>query len=413
MKSNYTRPTYIAAKRFSYYRKTTMPHGTPTGVVTQMANSILSRSADRLCVFEVHFDTEVCFSGILRAVELIRNLDMFRELCFTAPTSLHVYHDDIYKWFSKRNSLGFTGSLYTLKLGTVVPAGVPVIQVIGGYAECIMLKPILEHCIQLETSVATSAHRDVVETKAKLDLVHDCAYNGTHEVGVEALAAYCAGYTHTTDQAGNADWNVPSLPPIMSLPARNLILNYRDLCQTHIDYWGTYSTFEIQDLEDAKTVIDLVQHAEGDVHAFICQPDVIQPLRQLLNTCKWTSDSKIYVRDRLDVGGIDGIVRDPAEGARDLKCDYRIVELDDDPVDGTPGRLVPLVNWETKELTAFPYSTVIATPELIKGLTVQYQPAIRNGVVMSDYKVETTKGKDNNIRVVELANLRARRRKYD
>ncbi|WP_047151362.1 nicotinate phosphoribosyltransferase [Aneurinibacillus tyrosinisolvens] len=168
--------------------------------------------ADRRVVFDMYFRKSPCsggyaiFAGLEQVVEYVASLH-FTEEDLAYLRSVYPYEEE---FLMRLKNLTFTGSIASMKEGTVVFPGEPLIRVEAPIIEAQLIETAILTIINHQTLIATKAARIVGEAKGDTVLEFglrraqgaDAGYYG-------ARAAYIGGVHATSNIMAGRDFGIP------------------------------------------------------------------------------------------------------------------------------------------------------------------------------------------------------------
>lgn len=297
-----------------------MPHGLLTDhyELTMLEAALRDGTAERTCVFQVFCRSLppgrrfAVAGGLGRLLPMITGFGFDDEACGFVWRS-GVVSAETTDWL---RDYQFTGDVWAYSEGEVLFADSPILQVIGTFAQAVVLETLVLSVLNHDTAIMSAAARMRIAAGERALL--EFGGRRTHEEAAVAAAraAWLAGFDGTSNLAAGARWGVPTLGTVAH--AWILLHDSEDEAfATQVAALGpdttllvdTYDTMDglVRALDAAGTELGGIRLDSGDLGA------LAHASRRQLDD-RGATDTRIVASSDLD--------------------EYRIAELADAPIDG-------------------------------------------------------------------------------
>jgi nicotinate phosphoribosyltransferase len=286
--------------------------------LTMVDAALRSGAADRRCIFEVFARSlpgrrrYAVVAGLGRFIQSLPDFTFGADaLDFLAGRG--VISPPTRGWLANYR---FSGSIDAYQEGEVYFPGSPVLTVVGGFAECVVLETLALSILNHDSAVATAAVRMTSVAGGRPCI--EMGSRRTHEEAAiaSARAAYIGGFTATSNLAAGRRWDIPTT----GTAAHAFTLVHDDeraAFRAQVDALGTgttllVDTFDVEAgiraaIDVAGTELGAIRLDSGDL------PTQAREARQLLDSLGARS-TRIVVTSDLDEFAIAGLASAPVDG---------------------------------------------------------------------------------------------------
>jgi nicotinate phosphoribosyltransferase len=286
--------------------------------LTMVDAALRSRAADRQCVFEVFARSlpgrrrYAIVAGLGRLIHALPNFT-FDSDALDFLTGRGVISQPTRDWLADYR---FSGTIDAYQEGEVYFPGSPVLTVIGGFAECVVLETLALSILNHDSAVATAAVRMTSAAAGRPCI--EMGSRRTHEEAAiaSARAAYIGGFDATSNLAAGRRWDIPTTGT--AAHAFTLVHDdERSAFHAQVEALGTgttllVDTFDVEAgiraaIEVAGPTLGAIRLDSGDL------PTQAREARRLLDSLG-ANGTRIVVTSDLDEFAIAGLASAPVDG---------------------------------------------------------------------------------------------------
>jgi nicotinate phosphoribosyltransferase len=286
--------------------------------LTMVDAALRSGAADRQCVFEVFARSlpgrrrYAVVAGLGRLIQAVPDFT-FDAGTLDFLTGRGVISEPTRAWLADYR---FTATIGAYREGEVYFPGSPVLTVMGGFAECVVLETLALSILNHDSAVATAAIRmtSVAENRPCIEM----GSRRTHEHAAiaSARAAYIGGFTATSNLAAGRRWGIPTT----GTAAHAFTLVHDDeraAFRAQVDALGTDTTLLVDTFDVEAGIRAAIEIAGPELAAIRLDsgdlPTQARDARRLLDSLGATS-TRIVVTSDLDEFAIAGLASAPVDG---------------------------------------------------------------------------------------------------